>query len=208
MSWLQIGNKRVQLSMVVATVLLLWIRFGHTLCSCCQMNPFSWLRFQWSRVSGMSTMAGDSGAGGTGVLSTSMTAMPGMSAAAAPAASGPGSSSRVEAFTVGANNGALDASHLGSATGSFTLMDPSKWAGPDLTFSAGNMGPDVRKFYDRKGANKPLPPGQMDVFADTAFKPECCPSSYSNDLGCACLSENNWVYLRSRGGNNAGMDII
>lgn len=40
------------------------------------------------------------------------------------------------------------------------------------------------------------------IFSRTAFKPECCPSSYSNSQGCACISTKQYEYLITRGGNN------
>jgi len=35
------------------------------------------------------------------------------------------------------------------------------------------------------------------------FKPECCPSSYSNSHGCSCLTHEQLQYLSARGGNKA-----
>lgn len=40
------------------------------------------------------------------------------------------------------------------------------------------------------------------LFKDTAFKPECCPNTYSNSMGCACMSTTQYNYLNNRGGNN------
>jgi len=34
------------------------------------------------------------------------------------------------------------------------------------------------------------------------FKPECCPSVFSNSSGCICLTPEQLTYLRSRGRNN------
>ena len=31
----------------------------------------------------------------------------------------------------------------------------------------------------------------MNVFKDIPFSLECCPSTYSNDKGCACISDDN-----------------
>jgi len=42
----------------------------------------------------------------------------------------------------------------------------------------------------------------MLFFKDTKFKPQCCPSSYSNSMGCACMNQNQYQYLITRGGNN------
>ena len=40
------------------------------------------------------------------------------------------------------------------------------------------------------------------IFKNTAFKPECCPNTYSNSMGCACMSTTQYNYLETRGGNN------
>jgi hypothetical protein len=42
----------------------------------------------------------------------------------------------------------------------------------------------------------------LSMFANTPFKPECCPNAYSNSSGCACMTTNQYNYLISRGGNN------
>ncbi len=47
------------------------------------------------------------------------------------------------------------------------------------------------------------PSDSPSVFLDnTTFKPECCPSVYSNSQGCACLSKQQVEFLDARGGNN------
>ena len=48
----------------------------------------------------------------------------------------------------------------------------------------------------------PLPEGEMLMFANTPFKPECCPNTYSNSSGCACMTGNQYNYLITRGSNN------
>jgi hypothetical protein len=40
------------------------------------------------------------------------------------------------------------------------------------------------------------------LFKDTAFKPNCCPNTYTNSMGCACMTRTQYDYLNSRGGNN------
>jgi len=50
----------------------------------------------------------------------------------------------------------------------------------------------------------PVPPKGLFMFADNAFKPECClmPQQYSSSSGCACISKEQMQYISSRGGNN------
>ena len=83
------------------------------------------------------------------------------------------------------------------------IMDPSKWAMPTLTYSPGTT-PDagVQEIMNRPKQPIPLPEGQLDMFATTPFKPECCPNSFSNSMGCACMTMEQLSYLNSRGGNN------
>jgi hypothetical protein len=61
---------------------------------------------------------------------------------------------------------------------------------------------DVMNVLDRPEQPIPLPEGQMLMFANTPFKPECCPNTYSNSMGCACMTVNQYNYLNNRGGNN------
>lgn len=83
------------------------------------------------------------------------------------------------------------------------IMPPSSWSMPTLTFSPGQT-PDkgVKNIWDRKSQPVPLPKGELDMFATTPFKPDCCPNTYSNSMGCACMTVDQYNYLRDRGGNN------
>jgi hypothetical protein len=54
----------------------------------------------------------------------------------------------------------------------------------------------------RKPQQIPLPEGEMLMFANTPFKPECCPGTYSNSSGCFCGTSQQYNYLITRGGNN------
>ena len=40
------------------------------------------------------------------------------------------------------------------------------------------------------------------IFDNTKFSPKCCPNTYSNSIGCACLSMPQYKFLIERGGNN------
>ena len=59
----------------------------------------------------------------------------------------------------------------------------------------------LNTYKDNVGTPVPLPEGELFFFADNKFKPECCPSTYSNRMGCACLSQAQVEYLNQRGGN-------
>ena len=93
-------------------------------------------------------------------------------------------------------------------TSSFSLLtdptvDTKKWMQPNLIVKPGQT-PDrgVQDILNRPSQPVPLPEGQMLMFANTPFKPECCPNTYSNGSGCACMTVDQYNYLTVRGGNN------
>ena len=59
----------------------------------------------------------------------------------------------------------------------------------------------LNTYKDNVGTPVPLPEGELFFFADNKFKPECCPSTYSDSTGCACLSQDQVNYINQRGGN-------
>lgn len=113
---------------------------------------------------------------------------------------------KTEGF-VGANNTAYGPEFAGARTPDY-IMKPSTWSQPTLTYSPGTT-PDagVKAIWDRPKQPIPLPKGELDLFATTPFKPECCPNTYSNSMGCACMDLKTYSYLIERGGNNVPYDI-
>jgi hypothetical protein len=85
----------------------------------------------------------------------------------------------------------------------YNSVDPSKWGQPNLTYGPG-MPKDkaIKDFENRPEQPVPLPEGELSMFATTPFKPECCPNTYSNSSGCACMTGKQFSYLTHRGGNN------
>jgi hypothetical protein len=85
-------------------------------------------------------------------------------------------------------------------------VDTSSWFSPNLTFGPGQKpGKDVQNILNRQPQPVPLPEGELLLFANTPFKPECCAnggSSYSNGSGCACITMPQYNYLIERGSNN------
>lgn len=74
----------------------------------------------------------------------------------------------------------------------FTNISPAPVGGPApcvnplLPYAQNNCGPvDINQFF----------------FDEIQFKPECCPSTYSSSMGCACMCPEQLKYLNSRGGN-------
>jgi len=83
-------------------------------------------------------------------------------------------------------------------------VDTKAWFQANLTVVPGQpLNSDVKEFLARPEQPLPLPEGEMLLFANTEFKPECCGgSTYSNSSGCACLSSSTYNYLVTRGSNN------
>lgn len=82
-------------------------------------------------------------------------------------------------------------------------VNTASWSAQNMTVVPGQpLSQGVKDFLEREPQPVPLPEGEMLMFANTPFKPECCPSTYSNSSGCACLTGQQYNYLISRGGNN------
>jgi hypothetical protein len=82
-------------------------------------------------------------------------------------------------------------------------MNTSSWSAPNMTVVNGQpLSEGVKKFLAREPQPVPLPEGEMLMFANTPFKPECCPNTYSNSSGCACMTGDQYNYLVLRGFNN------
>jgi hypothetical protein len=82
-------------------------------------------------------------------------------------------------------------------------VNTSSWSAQNMTVVPGQpLSKGVKDFLARKPQPVPLPEGELSMFANTPFKPECCPNTYSNSMGCACMTGDQYNYLVMRGGNN------
>ena len=105
-----------------------------------------------------------------------------------------------EGFT-GANTNYGESSQY--SLGDYSSPDTSSWGQPNMTVTPGKpLSKGVKDFLAREEQPVPLPEGEMLLFANTPFKPECCPNTFSNSSGCACLTGSQYNYLIERGGNN------
>lgn len=68
------------------------------------------------------------------------------------------------------------------------FSDPNDW----YKSLEGNTAPEPGKFIES---------GRLELFAENKFDAKCCPSFYSGDMGCPCISPEQMKYLNSRGGN-------
>lgn len=104
--------------------------------------------------------------------------------------------------------GFYGASTNNGESSSYNLDRPSRvntkaWGRPNMIVHPGKPVPKgVQKILNRTPQPVPLPPDQLSMFATTEFKPECCPNTYSNSSGCACMTVKQYNYLITRGGNN------
>jgi len=91
----------------------------------------------------------------------------------------------------------------GYGVGDYSPVDTSSWGSPNLAIRNGQpLSAGVQSILARPSQPVPLPEGENLLFANTPFKPECCPNVYSNSTGCACMTTKQYNYLQNRGNNN------
>lgn len=104
---------------------------------------------------------------------------------------------------VGANNKVMAGPQFADNDSPYYIMKPDTWGNPTLVSSPGAQATaGAQSIWDRPKQPIPLPSGQLDMFATTQFKPECCPNAFSTSTGCACMTVDQFNYLQNRGGNN------
>ena len=82
-------------------------------------------------------------------------------------------------------------------------VNTASWSAQNMTVVPGQpLSEGVKKFLARPKQQLPLPEGELVFLANTPFKPECCPSTYSTSTGCWCGTSEDYNYLITRGGNN------
>ena len=107
---------------------------------------------------------------------------------------------KVKEGFVSSNNKAYGP-EFGSSKAPGYIMSPDTWAMPTLSYSAGTTpSAGAQSVLNRN--NPPLAEGEMDMFANTPFKQECCPNAYSTSTGCACMDMKQYKNLQLRGNNN------
>ena len=92
---------------------------------------------------------------------------------------------------------------LGSALNdSIGNGNPNSWENKAYQYASGmNNDNRLARHNTYKGTPVPLPEGEMFLFADNEFKPECCGATFSASTGCACTSQEQIRYVNERGGN-------
>ena len=178
-------------------ILVLFLVFSHfTVRSCCQNHGF---------MEGLETIA--SGTGATTKPSVQPATFP-MKKTAPKSSTVPSpvtppssvqSSSKKEGF-VGANTNYGESSSYSLAKAN--AVDTSKWGLPSLTVTNSQPSSAAKAIMNRPNQSLPLPEGQLSIFDNMPFSPECCPNAFSSSMGCACMNTKTYNYLISRGGNN------
>jgi len=181
----------IEILILIGVVYLILV--GHTVCGCCNMKRM---------MEGLEMLNGDTSSDKDDKVKKIMAtqavvggSMPDDHPMATSVAS-----NKKEGFTgANINYGESSAFDLSSDP----MVNTSSWSAPNMTVVPGQpLSQGVKDFLAREPQPVPLPEGEMLMFANTPFKPECCPNTYSNSSGCACLTGNQYNYLIMRGGNN------
>jgi hypothetical protein len=132
-----------------------------------------------------------------------------------------GMSCRLEIIVICLIVGAILGGHLLCSCSRVGLIEGMKMMGSALDSDSGNdqtngwqsksnqyaqqMGySDTRTRYSQNtGTPVPLPEGQLFMFSDNKFTPECCPSTYTSSTGCACITQEQVNFINQRGGNRS-----
>jgi hypothetical protein len=207
---------KLRLGVIILIVVLYWLLWGHVLCSCSRVGLLEGLEAMTCREmddAGNPILDGSGNpvkcpvidgtkeaADATSTTMSDANLMTDATPVAAVVNQELPSLSGIEGF-VGANTnyGQSSKYSLTNKKG----VNTSSWFSPNLTYKKGGKeGKAVQNILNRQKQPVPLPEGQLLMFANTPFKPECCPNAYSNSMGCACMTVDQYNYLIDRGGNN------
>ena len=192
---ISIFGYKLNLEVLILIGVIYLILIGHTVCGCCKFNLMESFT---SNIPGNGQILTD--------ISHNLHDPSGNSQSVPkPGASTIGNNSKgtvshKEGFS-GANTNYGQSSPYDLNT--YTAINPSSWNASDMTVIPGKtLSPGVQQILNREPQPVPLNEGELLLFANTPFKPECCPNTYSNGSGCACMTVDQYNYLINRGGNN------
>ena len=204
---ISIFGYKISLEIIILIAVLYLITVGHTLCSCCNF---------YGLIEGMDSMGQNPPSSTMGqnptvqqdkakvqakvqaVKANQQLATQTTSDGTTTTTTGP--STTTEGFTgANINYGASSSYSLGNDNS----INTSSWSAQDMTVTPGQpLSAGVKAFLARPQQPVPLPEGEMLMFANTPFKPECCPNTYSTSTGCACMTSGQYNWIVGRGGNN------
>jgi len=191
---------KLNLEILILIGVVYLILVGHTLCGCCN----------YSLMEGLDTMGKTDASGNqTAQMPTQMP----VGGATAPAPAGNMVAGAPKNGSSNANGKAGKEGFVGANTNygqsspydlnSYQPINTSSWSAQNMDVVPGQpLSQGVKNFLAREPQPVPLPEGEMLMFANTPFKPECCPNTYSTSTGCACMTGPQYNYLILRGGNN------
>lgn len=170
---------KFRLEIIILIVIAYWILWGHVLCSCSKFNLMEGIHNMYNSQINKKSLNYEINKNVIPMIGTGKT---------------------LEGF-VGANTNYGESSKFSLSNDN--PVNTSSWFTPDLTYTKGTTGgKGVQNILNRPNQPVPLPEGEMLMFANTEFKPDCCPNAYSNSTGCACMTVDQYNYLIDRGGNN------
>jgi len=191
---LTIGSFKCRLEVCILIIFISWILFGHLLCSCCKVGMREGFDIMATAIGGNPTTKK--------VKEGLKNKKEGFLGFNFEKNEDKDKNKNVkEGFTNGTSAGLS----FSESNGNMYYKDPSTWSEPAPVYSSGttpNVNSSLANIQNRPAQPIPLPSGQLDMFATTPFKPECCPNTYSNSEGCACMTIDQYKYLGNRGGNN------
>ena len=178
---ISIFGLKISLEVLILIGVVYLILVGHTVCSCC--NFYSKIE---SFESGNNPLTQPMPAPATNPLPSS-------------APSKKPKDAGKESF-VGANTNYGESSDFPTKS---TYLNTSSWGMPNLVVTPGKpVSKAAQAIIDRPNQQLPLPDGQLSLFDNMPFSPECCPNTYSSSMGCACMNTDTYNYLITRAGNN------
>jgi hypothetical protein len=201
---------KINLEILILIGVVYLILVGHTVCSCCNisakkegMGPMDTKKDEPAATEQIVATDGTKVSDSSIVDSTIVDSTDG--ANPVPASSSVNNTStsgkKTKESFVGSNTNYGESAKY--STNSLTYTNPSQWGSPNITIMPGKGVPKAAQaIIDRPNQSLPLPEGQLSLFNNMPFSPDCCPNTYSNSMGCACMNPNTYNYLISRGGNN------
>ena len=192
---ISIFGYKFNLEILILIGVVYLILVGHTVCGCCNMGKV---------MEGLTDMVSADASGNNVKAELAGKVMATQDVAGsdgtAEANATPVATTSTEGFTgANINYGESSVYNLNSDH----PIDTSSWSAQNMTVVPGQpLSEGVKKFLAREPQPVPLPEGEMLMFANTPFKPECCPNTYSNSSGCACMTGEQYNYLILRANNN------
>lgn len=206
---ISIGSYKCRLEICILIVFLFWVMFGHVLCSCCTMSMQEGLAMMKEGFGEKFVVAprarrayyDNNSTEGFVTAPVAKKRIYDNNTTETTETTDTSSTTTTEGF-VGSNNKAYGP-EFGSSKAPGYIMRPDTWAMPTLSYSKGTTpSAGAQAILNRPRQPIPLPEGELDMFATTDFKPECCPNAFSTSMGCACMTDGQLNYLHARGGNN------